>query len=57
MPAAAPAAPVCYPSCDMPRVRSSPYIIQAQAHSTAIGESDAGWTRMVTSRLGVSPVF
>jgi hypothetical protein len=36
----------------MPRAGPSPFIIPAKAHSAAIGQSDAGWTRMVTSRLG-----
>jgi hypothetical protein len=36
----------------MPRAGPSPFLIPAKAHSAAIGQSDAGWTRMVTSRLG-----
>ena len=51
---AAPAAPppACDRSCHMPRARSSPFIIPAKAHRAAIGQSDTGRTRMVTSRLG-----
>jgi hypothetical protein len=31
---------------------SSPFIIPAEAHNAAIGQSDARWARMVASRLG-----
>ena len=52
-PAAPARAPACNPSYQTLRTRPSPFIIPAKAHNAAIGQSDAGWARMVTwSGLG-----